>query len=223
MPSIGGGNDTPPRLGRPRDPGIDTAVLDATIDVLEAAGYSGLTLEAVAKRAGTTKPAIYRRWRTRQHLVLAALARRLGELPVPDTGCTLCDLGDGIGVFADAFERMPADVVGPLFSDCASDPDLRDAFMAALFQPPRAAVEEMLTRAIERGDLRSDLSLQLVLDLLGSLVYFRALFEHEPTGSTDVEAAVHTLCHGIATDYPALVEHNRRLTGDPSRHSLHAH
>ena len=58
-------------------------------EALDAGGYGTLTLADVARRAGTTKPAIYRRWATRQHLVLAALAARLGEAQAPDTSCTL--------------------------------------------------------------------------------------------------------------------------------------
>jgi hypothetical protein len=60
------------RAGRPRDRQIDVAVLTATLAVLDKSGYGGLTLEQVARDAGTTKPAIYRRWPTRQQLVDAS-------------------------------------------------------------------------------------------------------------------------------------------------------
>ena len=82
------------RVGRPRDRQIDAAVLKATLAVLDRSGYGRLTLEEVARQAGTTKPAIYRRWPSRQRLVLAALGARLGEAREPDTGCTLCDLDE---------------------------------------------------------------------------------------------------------------------------------
>lgn len=209
-------------VGRPRDPQIGAAVLEATLAVLDESGYSGLTLEQVARRADTTKPAIYRRWPTRQHLLLAALAQRLGELRAPDTGCTMCDLGDGIAVFVAAFERMSPDLLGPLLADCAADADLRATFMASLFDPPRAAVGQMLDRALARGDLRRDIDRELCLDLLGSLVYFRSMFGHAPTSDTEIEHAVETLLQGIAIDYPKLLAHARRMAGDPQIHHLHA-
>lgn len=214
--------DAVARAGRPRNPDIDTAVLGATLDLLGEAGYRRFTLDEVARRAGTTKPAIYRRWPTRQHLVLAALARRLGESPVPDTECTLCDLTEGINVFVAAFQRMPPDVLGPLLADCAGEPELRTAFMTTLFEPPRAAVEHTLNRALARGDLREDVDCGLVLDLLGALVHYRALFGHAPTSAAEIERTVETLLQGIATDYPELLEHSRRQAGDPQRHQLHA-
>jgi AcrR family transcriptional regulator len=210
------------RAGRPRNPEIDAAVLRATLAVLDELGYVRLTLEDVARRAGTTKPAIYRRWPSRQRLVLAALGRRLGGAKAPDTGCTLCDLDECLKVFVAAFRRMPPDVLGPLLADCAGDRELRAAFMTTLFEPPRAAVREALERAYARGDLRDEVDLELILDLIGSLVHYRALFGHAPTSDVEIERAVEALLRGIAIDYPSLLEHSRRVSGDPKLHHLHA-
>ena len=209
-------------VARPRDRQIDAALLEATHSVLKRSGYGGLTLEEVARSAGTTKPAIYRRWRGRERLVLAALGERLGQARAPDTGCTLCDLDECLKVFVAAFRRIPPGVIGPLYADCAGDRELRKAFMTALFDPPRAAVKETLDRAAARGDLRDDVDLDLVLDLIGSFVHYRALFGHAPTSDVEIERAVEALLQGIATDYPRLLEHSRRVSGDPKLHHLHA-
>jgi Tetracyclin repressor-like, C-terminal domain len=154
--------------------------------------------------------------------VLAALGTRLGQARAPDTGCTLCDLDECLRVFVAAFRRMPPGVVGSLFADCAGDPELRAAFMTTLFDPPREAVRETLKRAHARGDLRHDVDLELILDLIGSLVHYRSLFGHAPTSDVEIERAVDALLQGIATDYPRLLEHSRRLSGDPELHHLHA-
>jgi hypothetical protein len=154
--------------------------------------------------------------------VLAALGSRLGHARAPDTGCTLCDLDECLKVFVAAFRRMPPDVLGALFADCAADHELRSAFMTTLFDPPRAAVRETLDRAHARGELRDDVELELVLDLAASLVHYRALFGHAPTTDLEIERAVEALLQGIANDYPALLEHSRRVSGDPKLHHLHA-
>jgi AcrR family transcriptional regulator len=220
----GGGRDPvrEVRVGRPRDRQIDAAVVDATLVVLDQVGYGRLTLEEVARRAGTTKPAIYRRWSGRQRLVLAALSRRLGEASAPDTGCTLCDLDECLKVFVAAFRRMPPGVIGSLYADCAGDRELRAAFMTALFDPPRAAVRQTLGRAHARGDLREDVDLGLILDLIASFIHYRALFGHASTSNVEIERAVEALLQGIATDYPRLLDHSRRMSGDPKLHHLHA-
>lgn len=211
------------RVGRPRDPQIDASVLDATLALLGEVGYSRLSLEAVARRAGTTKPALYRRFADRQRLVLAAVAKRLGHPRAPDTGCTLCDLDESLKLFVGAFRRIPPDVAGPLYAECAADKELRATFMAMLFDPPRAAVKETLDRAHARGDLRDDVDRDLVLDLLGSFIHYRALFGHAPTSDREIERTVEVLLQGIAADFPELLEHSKRLAGDPKLHHLHAH
>jgi AcrR family transcriptional regulator len=219
---VGPARQSPARRGRPRDAQIDAAVLEATLATLADTGYGRLTLERVARRAGTTKPAIYRRWPSRQQLVLAALGQRLGEARAPDTGCTLCDLDECLMLFVAAFRRMPPDVIGPLFADCAGDRALRNAFMTTLFDPPRAAVKETLDRAHARGDLRDDVDRDLILDLIGSFVHYRALFGHARSTKAEIERAVEALLRGIADDYPRLREHSRRTSGDPKLHHLHA-
>jgi AcrR family transcriptional regulator len=206
------------RVGRPRDPQIDAAVLDATLSVLDESGYGGLTLEEVARRAGTTRPASYRRWRSRQRLVLAALRTRLGEARAPNTGCTLCDVDECLKVFVAAFRRMSPDVLGPLFADCANDRALRAEFMTTLFDPPRAAVKETLDRAHEQGDLRDNIDRDLIVDLIGSLVHYRALFRHAGTTDDEIERVVEALLQGIAGDYPALLKHSELMTKSMGHH-----
>jgi len=197
-------------------------VLKAALAVLKESGYGGLTFEEVARRAGTSKPSIYRRWPGRPQLVLSALAQRLGNVVVPDTGCSLCDLDECLKVFVGSFRRMPAGVIGPLFADCAGDGVLRAAFMTALFDPPRAAVRKALERAQARGDLRADVHVELIVDLIASFVHYRALFGHARISDVEIERAVEALLAGIATDYPRLLEHSRQVAGDPKLHRLHA-
>jgi AcrR family transcriptional regulator len=190
------------RTGRPRNPDIDGAILDAAVDVLSEVGYARLTIEAVARRAETTKPSVYRRWRGRQHLVLAALARgHDNDKPAPDSGCVVCDLTDCLDLFTTTCRRMPPDVLASLLTDCAAEPDLRANVMATLFEPARRTADEVLVSAQKRGDLRADLDRGLAVDLLGSLVHYRALFGHAPTDRAEVEAAVTTLLRGMAEGY----------------------
>lgn len=212
---------TRPASGRPRNPEIDRAVLRATTAALKRTGYVHLSLEEVAREAGTSKPALYRRWPGRQQLVLAALGAQLGEVEPPDTGCILCDLDDCLKLFVRAFRSMPPGVLGPLFADCSADPRLRADFMTALFEPPREAVRRTLVRARAEGRLRDDVDLELVLDLIGSFVHYRVLFGHAPTTDAEVERAVRALLQGVGVDYSGLLEQSRRVKGDPKMHHLH--
>ena len=80
------------RPGRPRDPGYDKTILDATLEILFDKGYAGLTIDGVAARTGVGRPTIYRRWSSKPALVIAALTQSVGLSPTPDTGALRDDL-----------------------------------------------------------------------------------------------------------------------------------
>lgn len=189
--------------GRPRDPAIDAAVLTATLDVLREHGYGRFAVETVAARAGTTKAAIRRRWPVRQRLIIDALASVLVTPPAPDNGCTRCDLTQSVRLLAEALhDRLPDGVLAPLIADCATDPELHGRLTEALVQPSRAAATVAVRRAVDRGDLRPDVDPELLVDLLASVVYQRALFGDRRTSAAPL---VDLLLRGVAVDFDRLV------------------
>lgn len=201
---------TDARTGRPRDARIDAAVLDAVLAVLDERGYAALHVEDIARRAGTSRPAIYRRWPGRAPLVLAALAGRFAVPEPPDTGCTICDLGEALGGFVREFRAVSPAVLAALYAECAADPALHAEFLAALFDPTRTAVLVMLRRATDRGDLRPDSDPGLIVDMLAALVYYRVLFGHS-IDEAEIGRAVEVVLRGTAVDYPALAARSAQL------------
>ncbi|MFI1801738.1 TetR/AcrR family transcriptional regulator [Streptomyces sp. NPDC020379] len=189
------------RAGRPRDGRIDAAVPAAVMELLNESGYGNLTLEAVAARAGTSKPALRRRWRSRQHLVVDALVTTVGTAPTPDTGCTHCDLIAGIGTLSQAFgTSLGRRVLPALIADLADTPDLKSAFLEKFFHTRRASTAEALRRGIRRGDIRPDADIDLLLDMLASTTYYRVLFGHLPVTPTLAEDVVQVVMSGVATE-----------------------
>ncbi|UQI45378.1 TetR/AcrR family transcriptional regulator [Streptomyces sp. HU2014] len=188
------------RAGRPRDERIDAAVPAAVMEILGESGYGSLTLEAVAARAGTSKPALRRRWRSRQHLVVDALVTTVGTTPTPDTGCTHCDLIAGIATLSHSFGNpLGRRVLPALIADLADTPDLERAFLEKFFHTRRASTAEALRRGIERGDIRPDADIDLLLDMLASTTYYRVLFGHLPVTATLAEDVVGVVLRGVAT------------------------
>lgn len=211
---------TPAAPGRPRDPAIDAAVMASTLDVLRENGYAKFALETVAARAGTTKASIRRRWPARQRLVVDALASVLVAPPVPDNGCTRCDLTQSVGLLAEALlERLPAGVLAPLVADCAHDPELHRHLMEVLVQPSRHAAAVAVRRAVERGDLREGVDPDLLVDLLASVVYQRALFGDTAAGRSAARPLVDLLLQGVAVDFDELV----RVSRMPAHERPHRH
>ena len=202
---------SPSPPGRPRDPSIDAAVLAATLDVLGESGYAGFALERVAARAATTKAAIRRRWPVRRNLVIDALASVLVVPAVPDNGCTRCDLIQSVELLADALhERLPSGVLAALIADCAHDPALHRRLLDELVRPSRQAATTVVGRAVERGDLLPDVDPGLLVDLLASTVYQRALFGDAALGRGTAGPLVDLLLRGVAVDFDRLVRISRQ-------------
>lgn len=177
--------------GRRRDVRIDRDVLAATLAALDEIGYTRLSIGEVARRANVHRPAIYRRWPSKQHLVVDALATTIGTDPTPDTGALRDDLITGIATIVEALDTTTLGRVLPsLLTDLAADPALRQEFLERVFHARRATTARTLEHAIERGEIRSDIDLDFVLDALAAPIYFRGLFRHLPLDERLVERTV---------------------------------
>lgn len=210
--------------GRPRDPRIDAAVLGATLAVLDEVGYGELSLEEVARRAGTSRPAIYRRWSGRAPLVLAAIATRLDVPEPPDTGCTLCDLDESFNVFLAAYRTIRPDVLSALYTDCVPDPQLRQRYLDTVIEPAKQAVALTLERATAKGDLRDDADRDQLLELVASLVHYRSLYGRDHLTEEEAWSVIEMLLRGVAVDFPALLAHSEALEAEhAARDGHHLH
>jgi AcrR family transcriptional regulator len=163
------------RPGRPRNPELDATILQATMELLCEAGFTGTTVEAVAERAGVGKATIYRRWATREDLLLAA-GGEMGPCPGdPDCGNLRDDL---IVLLRGLVSMMTETPVGALLpatiDEAARNPAMRtrlDAFVAERRAPVRTA----LRRAADRGELRAGVDHELLVDLMAGPVFTRLL------------------------------------------------
>lgn len=187
--------------GRPRDASIDARTTDAVLDLLTRTPYSALTLEAVATAAGTSKPALRRRWKTLPGVVVHTLISVLGTTPTPDTGCVHCDLVVGISNLAESFTTSAvASALPGLVSDLAGDPELKELFLRDYFEARRGTTRTVLEHAVDRGEIDATVDMELTLDLLAAPLYYRAFFTHQPVDDQLAERTVLSVLQGIGTD-----------------------
>jgi AcrR family transcriptional regulator len=192
---------TPRRMaGRQRDPEIDAAVIAATLRVLDEVGYAKLSIGAVAKQAKVYRPAIYRRWPTKQHLVTDAIASTIGVTPTPDSGDLRADLIAGIATIAAGFaDPALGHALLPVIADLRDDSGLQTQFFDRVFHPRRAMTRATIEHAIERGLVKPDIDMDFVLDALAAPIYFRALFQHAPLDDKLIDDTVDLVLAGITT------------------------
>lgn len=170
----------PPR-GRPRDPGIDEAILQAARDLLVEVGYTRLTIEGLSGRAGTAKSNVYRRWPRKGALVIAAAKESISIGTVPDTGDTRADLSAAIRQLITTFSDQIAGIV--IFAAIANlddDPAMALTLRDEYIYPWRESALQAIQRGIERGDLPSDTDPLFMLDLIVGVVFQRTLTIVEP-------------------------------------------
>jgi AcrR family transcriptional regulator len=177
--------------GRPRDPGYDKAIIDATLKILYEKGYAGLTIDGVAASTGVGRPTIYRRWSSKPALVTAALAQSSGLSPTPDTGALRDDL---LAFQRDQVKRMdmPASrrITAGLVADLVADPKLSESYLSDYVGPRQAGVWEALQRGVERGELRPDADFALIYDLLIGPLFIRSVVRGERLGPDMAEETV---------------------------------
>jgi AcrR family transcriptional regulator len=190
-------------IGRPRDARADRAILSATLELMAERGVPDLRMDDVAAHAGVGKAAIYRRYRSKDELVAAAVAALVSEITVPDTGSTRADLlalmRDAVEVYAGS---VAAGAMPSLVEAMSRNPELADAIRDGFLAGRRAALREVLDRGIERGDLAGDLDVGLALDVLAGPLFYRLLISG---GSIDEQLAagvVELIMRGFAPDDP---------------------
>lgn len=158
------------RSGRPRDPQVERSILAATQDLLVEGGYSATTIAAVAARARCGKSAIYRRWRTKPDLVVAAVLAAQRSYDAPDTGSLRGDFLAAAMHFADAGDRA-ADLLARVLSEIGRDPELYRAARASIGEPPVAMLVEVIERWIRRGVVSADVPVGLIADIVPTAAF----------------------------------------------------
>lgn len=191
--------NAPRAIGRPRDERADKAILTATLELMAKSGVHDLRVDEVAGRAGVGKATIYRRYRSKDDLITAAIAGLVSEITVPDTGRTRADLlvlmRGAVKVYRGSAEAavMPS-LVEAMSRDAELARLVRDEFLAGR----RAALRAVLERGIERGDLRADLDVDLALDVLGGPLFYRLLITGGPIDEQLAEGVVELILRGFA-------------------------
>ena len=169
-------------FGRPRDPRIDGAVLRATVELLAETGYSGLLVSAIADRAGTSKPAIYRRWPSKAHLVHEAVFPIGAATAIPDTGSLPEDLREMVRRTMAVLTTPAARAALPgLIGEMAADPSLHSALLERFAGVIAGGLAEWLENAGSRGQVRADVTAaELASDLAGAFagIALLALLTH---------------------------------------------
>lgn len=182
---------------RRRGAALEEAIRRAAFDELSEVGYTAFSVEGVAARARTGKASIYRRWPTKQELVLDAVT---AVLPAPaeagaeirfDDSVTTVEALHGVARAIAAVITSPSgDVMRAIKCEAAGDPELAKLIDERFQAPRRAFMLALLRRGVERGEVRRGADTQLVADVLPAVLMHRVIMLREPLGPREVKQIV---------------------------------
>ena len=191
-----------PRPGRPRDPEVDRAIVRATLQALAGEGYRGMSVEGVAAAAGVGKTTIYRRYASKEELVVAALSTlRESASPIPDTGSVRTDLA---GIMTQARTHLPRglSLIGAVLAEEERNPGLLELVRERVIGPRRDEVVGMLRKAMDRQEIRPGIDPEAAVHaIVGSILVRRLL--GTPESDEWIRQTVGIVCHGMLAGTPA--------------------
>ncbi|MET8719911.1 TetR/AcrR family transcriptional regulator [Streptomyces misionensis] len=195
------------RPGRPRSAAADAAILAATREALVELGWSKLTLQDVATRAGVAKTTLYRRWAGKNELVVDAVAELFDELRLPDRGSLAADIEGVVLQFAALLDRPECrSGLMAVVAESTRDDLLRERIRASIVERQKRLVLEGRARATERGELPPEpedeeeaaRTVDLTFDVVAGAVVHRTLVSGKPADEAWVRSFVRVLLLGLA-------------------------
>jgi AcrR family transcriptional regulator len=189
-----------PTLRREVTDGIIAAVLDELADV----GYGKLSMDGVARRARAGKAALYRRWPTKQDMVLDAVASI--SLPVRETltsGDLVTDVVDIIHSVDNWLgESRMSRIMPDLLAEAKRNGELADALTARLGVTRREYGHAVLEEARRRGELAADVDVEYALDLMAGPIFWRICGRRQNTTPEFLDLVVDTVLHALGVQRP---------------------
>ena len=167
--------------GRPRSSAADEAILAAAVGVFADVGLEALTMEGVAARAGVGKSTLYRRYPNKLDLVVSAVRcyTAVGA-PPPDTGSTRGDVEAIVDDLVAIVTETPMGRMLPILVAARTRAPELDLAYSEVVADKRARSAAVVRRGIERGDFRSDVDVDVVVDGLASPIFYRFLVTGAP-------------------------------------------
>jgi AcrR family transcriptional regulator len=162
--------------GRPRDASVDAAIIQAALEMLDEVGLQAVSMDGVAARAGVGKATIYRRWGSREDLLIDAVASLVGTVEIPETDDVRADLVTLLVRLRTFMAEMKGGSIFPwLIGEVAAATDVGRPYAEAVILPRRAMIAQVISRAIENGSLRPDLDVQLAVDMISGPALLRKM------------------------------------------------
>ncbi len=191
-------------VGRPRSEESHQAILKATLELLARDGFPAMSIEGVAERAGVGKTTIYRRWASKEALVLAALQTVEVRKSFQVTGDLHTDIlawARNLLSIVESVDLNYLDLFARILGEARANPSLLTVLIQKIYGPRLDFFREVFETAKRRGDIRDDVDFTIFLGVLGGAFIYNILLSGIAPGlrapkDADVQM-VDIVLHGI--------------------------
>lgn len=185
------------RPGRPRSRAVDEAIADACRSLLIEVGYTNLTIDGVAERAGVSRPSIYRRWPSKPVMLWDLLfTTPEDQVVIPHTADLRADVRFWVAQTIDFFARPE---IVSAFTGLLTEQPIAAAQQARLREPVKARVDDRLHAAVADGTLRPDTDVDAIFDMVTGFAIYRAAVPQPKGKAPTADAITDQLLDGVVT------------------------
>jgi AcrR family transcriptional regulator len=185
--------------GRPKSEAARESVLSAAAMLIASEGIGAVTIEAVARITGVGKPTIYRSWRNREELAMAALLKDgVPKTSVKETGSAFKDLQTHIKRVIAIFSNPKGRNVALMVASADRDSELSKAFRNQVMLASREEGRQLLQRGMRDGSVRKTINVDTVLDMIYGPIFYRLLIGHERLSEEFATAILNNIKFGIS-------------------------
>ena len=196
---------SPAPRGRPRSPAADDAIAEATLAILTERGYRELTMAGVAERAGVSTATLYRRWSSKEDLVVGTVTTLVPDRGRVDTGTLAGDLAAILNFAVTRFNGQGGRLTKGLIGETVRNPELAAALRNAVLIPRFDELVEVLARAADRGEIPAVANPRLAISLILGPLHYRFLVTEEPLTTELVDELVPLLLRALGATDPGEV------------------
>lgn len=178
---------------------VTRAIRTAVLEELATVGFARMSIEGIARRAGVGKTAVYRRWKSKLHLVLDLVGAFAADgLPVPATGSLYGDVRALLEVMSHVLRHPVASAVIPdLLVEAARHPEIADAVRGALLEGERSMAQGIVSEAVARGELAAGTDPGRALDLAIGPLYWRQVVVRDKVPAAYLDELARSVVAGL--------------------------
>ncbi|MEK4479731.1 TetR/AcrR family transcriptional regulator [Paenibacillus sp. FSL R5-0876] len=186
------------KRGRPRNVETEKSILTASYDLLLETGFGAVTVEKIADRAKVSKATIYKWWPNKAAVVMDGfLSSAADRLPVPDTGSVFDDILMHATNLSRFLISREGKIITEIIGEGQMDSGLAEAYRTRYFQPRRLEARLLMERGVQRGELKDNLDIEVVTDLIYGPIFYRLLVTGQPIDDAYVQQLVRYAFQGI--------------------------